>query len=57
VGQGQRLRHRPYQQCLAEARHAFDQHVAGRDQRDGHLLDDCLLADQRLADCFTQPAE
>ena len=49
-GERQRLRQRAHEQRLAEAGHAFDQHVSRRDQRDQHLFDDRRLPDHRLTD-------
>ena len=48
--QVQRLRQRAHQQRLAEARHAFEQAVAAGEQADQQLLDDVVLADDRLRD-------
>ena len=41
-------RYRVHEQRLGEARHADDQGVAAGEQRDEHLLDDVVLADDEL---------
>ena len=46
----QRARERLHQLGLAEARHAFEQDVAARDDRREHPLDHALLADDDLPD-------
>ena len=46
----QRLRQRANQQRLAQAGHAFEQHVAAREQRDQGLAYDLVLSDDGLAD-------
>ncbi len=55
--QRQRLRQRAHQQRLAEARHAFDQHVPRGHERHEHLLDDGVLTHHRLADGALQPLQ
>ena len=57
VAELQGLRHGAHQQRLAEAGHAFDEHVAGRDQREHHFLDHARLPDDGLADAGAQLAE
>ena len=47
--QVQRLGERAHEQRLAQARHAFEQHVAAGDHGDDRMLDDLLLADDDLA--------
>ena len=42
------LGERAHEQRLAEARHALDEHVPRRHERDEHLLEDRLLADHGL---------
>ena len=48
---------RPHQQRLAQAGHAFEQHVAAGDQGGQRALDDLLLADDHLADLVAQRLE
>ena len=48
------LRERAHQQRLADARHAFEQHVRARQQRNQHAFDHLALADDRLGDLGTQ---
>ena len=46
----ERLRQRAHQQRLAQAGHAFDQHVAAGEQRDQDLVEHLGLADEGLGD-------
>ena len=50
------LSQRSYQQRFAEARHAFDQDVAGRDQRREDLLNGIVLSNECIADLGAQIA-
>jgi hypothetical protein len=54
VAQRHGLGQRPRQQRLAQAGHAFDQHVAAGDQRDQGLVHRFLLPDHGLADFGAQ---
>ena len=49
-GQVQHLRQHPHQVGLAQAGHAFQQHVAAGNHRQEQMLDDVLLADHFLRD-------
>ena len=49
-----RVGQRAHQQRLAQAGHAFEQHVAAGEQRGDHALDDRLVADDDLADLVAQ---
>ena len=57
VAELQGLRHGAHQQRLAESGDTFDEHVAGRHQREHHFLDHARLPDDRLADAGAQLAE
>ena len=48
---------RAQQRGLAEARHAFEQHVAAGQQTDQNAIDHVLLADDDFADFITDPVE
>jgi hypothetical protein len=56
AGAGDRARERAHQQRLAQPGHAFDQHVAAREEGHEHLIDDGVLADQHLADLVANRA-
>ena len=55
--QVQHARKRPQQRGLAQARNAFEQHVAARQQADQHAIDDVLLADDDLSDFLADPVQ
>ena len=55
--QVQRVGQRPDQQRLAQAGHAFEQHVAAGDQGGQRAVDDLLVADDHLADLAAQGVE
>ncbi len=57
VIEGQRLRECANQQCLAESRHALEQHVSGGHQCDDDLIDHGRLADHRATDLLAQPRQ
>ncbi len=48
--QVQHARQRAQQRGLAQAGHAFEQHVAAGEQADEHAVDDVLLPDDDLGD-------
>jgi hypothetical protein len=50
----QHLAERPHQQRLAQPRHAFQQHMPPREQREERALDHRLLPDNDLAEFRTQ---
>ena len=45
-----RARQGAQQRGLAQARHAFEQHVAAGEQADQHAVDDVVLADDDFGD-------
>ena len=56
-GAVERARQRAHQQRLAEAGHAFEQHVPAGEQRGQRLLDDVVLAHDRLVDLVAKRAD
>ena len=48
---------RLHQLGLAEARHAFEQHIPARDDGREHTVHDTLLADDDAPDAVPQPLE
>ena len=49
------LRQRPDEQRLAEARDALEQDVPAREERDEHVVDDLVVADDDLVDLLFEP--
>ena len=53
----ERARERAHEQRLAEARHAFEQHVPAGQERGQRLLDHVVLADDHLVDLVAKRAD